>query len=277
MCTKKFPLQYPCMIKGCESVMKSERSILKHYVGHGLSEKYLEQQRSHFIFCKKFPRQKCRSIRSDDSKSDNTSDLSDNELTADTGLEGGEYEYSKPVLRKRSSMGMPAALFDSKLSNDESSDGSVVLKRKRGRPRKLIEKIVKRKKIPRTTKIDVVYSRDDESDSSCPAIMQEEVAEQSAPLASFKPMGFEMSFLKFLEQSNKCEHPLTRKVDVPESWRKTSTLNTKDTCVRFSNRQNLKSLSKVKIIIDRAFSGVTDLMLKQLQDMRPTVVLEKND
>lgn len=274
MCTKKFPLQYPCMIKGCESVMKSERSILKHYMGHGLSEKYLEQQRSHFIFCKKFPRQKCRSIRSDDSKSDNTSDLSDNELTADPGLEGGEYEYSKPVLRKRASAGIPAALFDSKLSNDESSDGSVVLKRKRGRPRKLIEKIVKRKKIPRTTKIDVVYSRDDESDSSCPAVVQE--AEQSAPLASFKPMGFEMSFLKFLEQS-KCEHPLARKVDVPETWRKPSTPNTKDTCVRFSNRQNLKSLSKVKIIIDRAFSGVTDLMLKQLQDMQPTVMLEKND
>lgn len=266
MCTMKFPLQYPCMIKGCESVMKSEKSILKHYVGHGLSEKYLEQQRSRFIFCKKFPRQKCRSIRSDDSKSDNTSDLSDSELTADKGIEGGEYGYSKPVLRKRATGGSPATLFDSKLSNDESSDGSVVLKRKRGRPRKLIKPVGKRKKIPRTTKLDVVYSRDDESDSSCPAIMQEEMTDQSAPLASFKPMGFEMSFLKFLEQSNKCE-PLTRKVDVPETWRKTST------CVRFRNRQNLRSLSKVKIVIDRAFSGVTDLMLKQLQDMRPTVVL----
>ncbi|XP_070781503.1 zinc finger protein 292b [Enoplosus armatus] len=276
MCTKKFPLQYPCMIKGCESVMKSERSILKHYMGHGLSEKYLEQQRSHFIFCKKLPRQKCRS-RSDDSKSDNTSDLSDAELTADTGLEGGEYGYSKPVLRKRTTAGIPAALFDTKLSNDESSDGSVVLKRKRGRPRKLIAKIVKRKKIPRTTKIDVVYSRDDESDSSCPAIVQGEMTEQSAPLASFKPMGFEMSFLKFLEQSNKCEHPLARKVDVPETWRKTSSPSTKDTCARFSNRQNLKSLGKVKIIIDGAFSGVADLMLKQLQDMRPTVFLGKND
>ncbi|XP_071334443.1 zinc finger protein 292b [Trachinotus anak] len=276
MCTKKFPLQYPCMIKGCESVMKSERSILKHYMGHGLSEKYLEQQRSHFIFCKKVPRQKCRSIRSDDSKSDNTSDLSDTELAADSSL-GGEYGYSKPVLRKRTTAGIPAALFDSKLSNDESSDGSVVLKRKRGRPRKLIEKIVKRKKIPRTTKTDVVYSKDDESDSSCPAVLQEEVTDQSAPLASFKPMGFEMSFLKFLEQSNKSEHAFTGKVDVPETWRKPSSVNTKDTCVRFNNRQNLKSLSKVKIIIDAAFSGVTDLMLKQLQAMQPTVVLEKSD
>ncbi|XP_054473994.1 zinc finger protein 292b [Anoplopoma fimbria] len=270
MCTKKFPLQYPCMIKGCDAVTKSERSILKHYMGHGLSEKYLEQQRSHFIFCKKFPRQKCRSIRSDDSKSENTSDLSDIDLTEDAGLEEGEYGYSKPVLRKRMSAGSPATVFESKLSNDESSDCSVVIKRKRGRPRKLDGKSsVKRKKIPRTTKVDVAYSRDDESDSSCHAIMQEE----NAQLASFKPMGFEMSFLKFLEQSNKCENPLAMKVDVPETWRKTSGLNSKDTCVRFSNRQNMKSLSKVKIIIDGAFSGVTDLMLKQLQDTRPTVVL----
>lgn len=275
MCTKKFPLQYPCMIKGCESVMKSERSILKHYMGHGLSEKYLEQQRSHFIFCKKVPRQKCRSIRSDDSKSDNTSDLSDNDLTEGPDLEGAEYGRSKPVLRKRISAETPAAFC--KLSNDESSDGSVVLKRKRGRPRKLIEKIVKRKKIPRTTKVAIVYSRDDESDSSCPAVMQEDMTEPSAPLASFKPMGFEMSFLKFLEQSNKCEHPLRRKVDVLDTCSKTSHLSTKDTCVRFRNHQNLKSLSKVKMVIDGAFSGVADLMLKQLQDMQPTVVLGKSD
>uniref|UniRef100_A0A8C2ZWK2 Zinc finger protein 292b n=1 Tax=Cyclopterus lumpus TaxID=8103 RepID=A0A8C2ZWK2_CYCLU len=271
MCTKRFPLQYPCMIKGCDSVMKSERSILKHYVGHGLSEKYLEQQRSHFIFCKKFPRQKCRSIRSDDSKSENTSDLSDNEMTSDAGLEGGAYGYSKPVLRKRASARSPATVFESKLSTDENSDGSVVIKRKRGRPRKLVGKSLKRKKIPRTTKVEVAYSRDDESDSSCAAIMQDE----NAPLASFKPMGFEMSFLKFLEQSNKCEPSPVEIAGVPETWRTTASLNSRDTCVRFSNRQNVKSLSRVRIIIDGAFSGVADLMLKQLQDTQPAVVSKK--
>ncbi|XP_062267509.1 zinc finger protein 292-like isoform X1 [Platichthys flesus] len=275
ICTKKFPLQYPCMIKGCESVMKSERGILKHYMGHGLSEKYLEQQRSHFIFCKKVPRQKYRSIRSDDSKSDNTSDMSDNELIADAGQKGGEYGYSKPVLRKRTTAEIPTVLLGSKLFNEESSDGSVVMKRKRGRPRKLIEEIVKRKKIPRTTKINIVYSEGDESDSSCPAVLQEEIAEQTAPLATFKPMGFEMSFLKFLEQSNKSQHGLRRKADVLQAWRQTAGINTSDICVRFSNHQNLKSLNKVKIIVDAAFSSVSDLLLKQLQTMQTTVVLKK--
>lgn len=277
MCTKKFSLQYPCMIKGCESVMKSERSILKHYTGHGLSDKYLELQRSHFIFCKKLPRQRCRSFRSDDSKSDNTSDLSDTEVTADAALEGGEYGFSKPVLRRRGTGEIPTMLFDSKLSNEKSSDSSVVLKRKRGRPRKLIDKIVKRKKIPRTTKMGVVYDRDDESDSSCPTALKEGVTDQSAPLASFKPMGFEMSFLKFLEQSNKSEYGVTNKAEGPVTCRKSSGVISRDTCIRFSNRQNLKSLSKVKVIIDGTFSGVTNLMLKQLQDMQATVILEKNE
>lgn len=276
MCTKKFPLQYPCMIKGCESVMKSERNILKHYIGHGLSEKYLEQQRSYFIFCKKVPRQKCRSSRSDDSKSDNTSDLSDNDITMDGGFEEAG-DGTKPVLRKRATAEVPVALLESKMSNDDSSDSSVVVKRKRGRPRKLIETVVKRKKIPRTTKADVVYSWDNESDSSCHAVIPEDVSEKSAPLASlnFKPMGFEMSFLKFLEQSTKCERPLSRMVDAAEPCGRTSSANTKDTCVRFRNRQSIKSLSKVKVVIDGAFSGVADLMLKQLQDMQPTVVLGK--
>ncbi|KAM6915061.1 zinc finger protein 292b [Xenentodon cancila] len=273
MCTKQFPLQYPCMIKGCEVVMKSERSILKHYMGHGLSEKYLELHRSHFIFCKKFPKQKYRSFRSDDSKSDNTSDISDNEVTADASIvDGGDYDHSKPVLRRRTTTGIPVTLFDSKTANDKSSDCSVILKRKRGRPRKLIDTIVKRKKIPCVTKTEVICNRKEESEPACPVVMRERT-EQSAPLATFKPMGFEMSFLKFLEQSNKSE----RMVTVMEVGNLQSSPNTKDTCVRFSNRQNLKSLGKVKINLDAAFSRVTDPMLEQLQDMWPAVVLEKYD
>ncbi|XP_041831733.1 zinc finger protein 292b [Melanotaenia boesemani] len=273
MCTKKFPLQYPCMIKGCELVMKTERSILKHYMGHGLSEKYLEEHRSHFIFCRKFARQKCHSIRSDDSKSDNTSDQSDNEMTPPAVVDGVDYDDSKPVLRRRIPAGIPIALFDSKLSNDESSNSSAVLKRKRGRPRKFIEKIAKRKKISHVTKTDVVYSKEEESESSCPVEIQEQT-EPSPSLASFKPMGFEMSFLKFLEQSNKSEHKLIKTVT---EMKIQASLNTKDTCVKFSNRQNLKSLGKVKINLDPTFSSVTGPMLKQLQHMHPTVVLEKCD
>lgn len=269
LCTKKFPLQYPCMIKGCESVLNSERSILKHYLGHGLSEKCLEDHRSHFIFCKKAPRLRWSSLRSDDSKSD--SELSSSELTAETSPDEDDSGGSKPVLRRRTSAKMPIVLFDSNLSNIEGFAGSVVVKRKRGRPRKFPDR-ANRKKIPRR-KINFDCRREEVSDFSSPALVQEEVAKLSTPLATFKPMGFEMSFLKFLEQSNKSDHSLTTKVGVPERVTPSSIQNAEDICVLFRNHKKLKSLSKVKIIIDGAFSGVTSSILAQLQDMQPTVVL----
>ncbi|XP_033846433.1 zinc finger protein 292b [Periophthalmus magnuspinnatus] len=269
MCTKSYPLQYPCMIKGCESVMNSEKSILKHYTVHGLSEKFLEQHRSHYIFCKKFPRQKNGSVRSDDSKSDPSSD-SEPELTGLNGTEDMHFDDSKPFLRKRTSPIIPASLLDG-LSNDDSSDGSVVMKRKRGRPKRIVEKIVKRKKMSQPLK--VCESRDECSDSS--VALSEKESDQPMSLAAFKPMGFEMSFLKFLEQSNKTQPSLSCEIPLFGPWVRLSQLNTKETCVKFSNRQNLKSLDKVKIVMDKAFLGVSELMLKQLQDMQPLVILEK--
>lgn len=268
MCTKSYPLQYPCMIKGCESVMNSEKSILKHYTVHGLSEKFLEQHRSHYIFCKKFPRQKNGSVRSDDSKSDQSSD-SEPELTGHNGTEDMPLDGSRPFLRKRTSPIIPASLLDS-LSNDDSSDGSLVIKRKRGRPKRIVEKIVKRKKVSHLPK-----ESEKEEDCSGSSVAPLEDDEQSASLAAFKPMGFEMSFLKFLEQSNKTQPSISCEIPLIGPWVRLSQLNTKETCVKFSNRQNLKSLDKVKIIVDQAFVGVTELMLKQLQDMQPMVLLEK--
>uniref|UniRef100_A0A3P9I0S2 Zinc finger protein 292 n=1 Tax=Oryzias latipes TaxID=8090 RepID=A0A3P9I0S2_ORYLA len=255
MCTKKFPLQYPCMIKGCEFVTKAERSILKHYLVHGLSEKYLELHRSHFIFCKKFPKLRNRFIRSDDSKSDKNSDGSDNEVAAEPMLEEGQQDDSKPILRRRTPVAITVPLFD-KMPTKRRSERSLLLKRKRGRPRKYMEKMVKSKKILRTAKTEPVSKHEE------PPVVQE-MSERSAPLASFTPMGFEMSFLKFLEQSNKSEQT------------EQSKNRAKDISVRFSNPQKLKSLGKVRISLDAAFSGVTDPMLTQLQNMRPAVVLEK--
>ncbi|KAM4713273.1 zinc finger protein 292-like [Anableps anableps] len=277
LCTKKFHLQYPCMIKGCTSVMKSEKGILKHYIVHGLSEKYLEQHRSHFIFCKKFSRQKCRSIRSDDSKSENTSEQSDTEKTTDTIVEEGKYEYSKPVLRRRSPAEIPISLLKTKLSKKKGSDRPVVLKRKRGRPRKFSENFVKPKKVIRPTKAAPVQVKEKEKQSSPSLAIIPEETEQSVPLASFKPMGFEMSFLQFLEETNKSEQNLMRSAKVPENGESQTSSNSKKSCVWFSNHQNLKSLCKVKIKIDPAFEGFIEPMLKQLQDMDPAVVLEKCD
>ncbi|XP_034143679.1 zinc finger protein 292b isoform X2 [Esox lucius] len=285
MCIKKSSLQYPCMIKGCDSVMKSERSIMKHYMGHGLSERYLEEQRSHFIFCKKYPRRRNpHAARSDDSKSESSSEISESEGTADTGLEGSEFdEYSKPVLRRRGK----SELSNGKPSYDESSetvsDGSVTGKRKRGRPQKTgFEKIVKRKRMSRLTRSNAGDCGEHRSDydSSSNTLTQDEINDQSETLTSFKPMGFEMSFLKFLEQSNTSKNSL-KKIKLRNATvlckRSDAHLHYPkgfDT-LEFRNPQKLTSLTNVKIVVDKAFSGVADTLLKQLQEMRPTVILKK--
>ncbi|CAL8315141.1 unnamed protein product [Lota lota] len=285
LCTKKFTLQYPCMLTGCESVMRSERSVMKHYIGHGLSERYLEEQRSHFIFCKKFSRYKHRSNRSDDSKSDNSSDLSDNDLMADTGLGGSGYRSAKPGLRKRAAAERSGGFFDGSTSDEDSdsvavSEKPIVVKRKRGRPRKLVGN-VKAKPMPRSTRrTRIVYSAADEETDSCDssaylALTPDDGTQLSGTLTSFKPMGFEVSFLKFLEHSTPPQQTPTRPRGRPPG--KKSSLHTKDTSVEFSNRQNFESLGKVRIVVDGAYSVVAALLLKQLQDMRPTVILEKND
>uniref|UniRef100_A0AAY5KV81 Zinc finger protein 292b n=1 Tax=Esox lucius TaxID=8010 RepID=A0AAY5KV81_ESOLU len=292
MCIKKSSLQYPCMIKGCDSVMKSERSIMKHYMGHGLSERYLEEQRSHFIFCKKYPRRRNpHAARSDDSKSESSSEISESEGTADTGLEGSEFdEYSKPVLRRRGK----SELSNGKPSYDESSetvsDGSVTGKRKRGRPQKTgFEKIVKRKRMSRLTRSNAGDCGEHRSDydSSSNTLTQDEINDQSETLTSFKPMGFEMSFLKFLEQSNTSKNSL-KKIKLRNATvlckRSDAHLHYPkgfDT-LEFRNPQKLTSLTNVKIVVDKAFSGVADTLLKQLQEMRPTSELnnglfKKND
>ncbi|XP_041951217.1 zinc finger protein 292b [Alosa sapidissima] len=296
MCTKRFPLQYPCMIKGCESVMSSERNALRHYVKHGLSEKYLEEQRSHFIFCKKIPLSRFRrsSTRSEDSEEseDCFAESSDNE---DTGPDATGSEFSKLTSEKESTE--DPEFSDAKMTTD-GSDSSVVVKRKRGRPRKTERRHIPERRSSgrlRTRNRSVNYA-DNGSDSniSSPAPANEDNADVAA-ISSFKPMGFEVSFLQFLEKSS--GSPKRRASDDSLSdlpLKRTSSIHLKNATVlckradpstyyykniqsyaEFRNPEKLASLGNVTFAIDKSFAGVTDLLLKQLHEMRPTVILHK--
>ncbi|KAK7907534.1 hypothetical protein WMY93_016146 [Mugilogobius chulae] len=249
--------EFRCQVKDCSRVFQQVPQLVQHYL------------RLHEFSIDKFPRQKNGSVRSDDSKSGQSSE-SEPELAGLNGSEETQFDDSKPFLRKRTSPIIPAALLEG-LSNDDSSDGSMVMKRKRGRPKRIAEKMVKRRKMSQQPKS--CESRDESSNSS--VTLSDKESDQALSLTAFKPMGFEMSFLKFLEQSNKTQPSLSCEIPMVGPWVRLSQLNTKETCVKFSNRQNLKSLDKVKIIMDKAFVGVTEIMLKQLQDMQPMVILDK--
>lgn len=113
--------------------------------------------------------------------------------------------------------------------------------------------------------------------------------------SSFKPMGFEVSFLKFLEESAVKQKKNTDK-DHPNSGNKkgshsNSRKNTdktavtsgnhicsckeSETFVQFANPSQLQCSDNVKIVLDKTLKDCTELVLKQLQEMKPTVSLKK--
>ncbi|KAI7800058.1 zinc finger protein 292b [Triplophysa rosa] len=299
MCTKRLQLQYACMIKGCETVTGSERNIMKHYLQHGLPKQYLEEQRSNFIHCKKLPRSRYKRIasRSDDTdKSEESSvETSDNDEVAEP--EPSESEFSKPTSEKESTE--DPDLSDSKPSTDTCSEISVVVKRRRGRPRK--GEIVRtssgqnrttRLRTPRSCTVSYVDLNSDSTSSS--TMTQEDVSDQNTPLNSFKPMGFEVSFLQFLEESRTSKRKAAEQMNGGSRKRtaafqlKTATIVCKRAdaempsrdvlkLVEFKNPHKLTSLSNITFEVQKVFSGVLELLLKQLHEMRPTVILEKEN
>uniref|UniRef100_A0A8C2F4K8 Zinc finger protein 292b n=1 Tax=Cyprinus carpio TaxID=7962 RepID=A0A8C2F4K8_CYPCA len=302
MCTKRLQLQYACMIKGCETVTSSERNIMKHYLQHGLPKQYLEEQRSNFIYCKKLPRSRYKRIASRSDDTDNSEESSiettENEEVAEPGQ--SESEFSKPTSEKESTE--DADLSDGKPSTDTCSEISVVVKRRRGRPRKGERESNKSLGPKRMTRLRTASSSavsyvdlNSDSTSSSTTMAQEDASGQNTPLSSFKPMGFEVSFLQFLQESKTSQK---RKATVPLNGNarkkatafhlKTATVVCKRSdaqlysrevlqLVEFKNPQKLTSLSNVTFEVQKIFSGVFEILLKQLHEMRPTVILQKED
>ncbi|XP_028858501.1 zinc finger protein 292b [Denticeps clupeoides] len=302
MCTKKLHLQYPCMIMGCDAVMSSEKNIVRHYVKHGLSEKYLEGQRSQFIFCKKIPRYRFKhlSTRSDDS------DQSEDSAVESSGNEEPYLKRNKSNLRSpapRTETRKEPQLAEPRLTADESSEANpaplAVIKRKRGRPPKNAPKPPKqqrpsgRLRLTRNLSVSYIENASDSNSSSAVQGTEDQQDQSGNSEKSFRPLGFEMSFLKFLEQSQRPhggsgQEPL---VSLPPSHKthvflKTATVLCKrseaenyyrdlHSYVEFKNPQNLASMGNVRFTLDCRFAGVSDLVLKQLHEMRPTVVVEK--
>uniref|UniRef100_UPI003AAA7FBC zinc finger protein 292a n=1 Tax=Centroberyx gerrardi TaxID=166262 RepID=UPI003AAA7FBC len=289
MCTKKSSLQYPCMIIGCDAVERAERNIFKHYTTHGLTERYIEDQRSQFIFCKKYSRSRFK----DANKSEGMSSSSSSE---ETEPEDSETPSSKSSDQKTEELVDRMAQEDSKLSNDESAESQASTGteggNKRGRPRKPAQPTPACSERMQTLRNrSTVNSSRENSNPGTPAAQEEQRDEGVMP-GSFKPLGLEDSFLKFLETSEST-HTSKRKltdrssVELPSKRQQThkqkSAMKSKipdefsdcENLVDFRNPHNLKSVSNVKIVMDKTFSDGADLLLKQLQDMRPIVIIKK--
>lgn len=283
MCTKKFALQYPCMIIGCDAVERAERNIFKHYTTHGLTERYIEDQRSQFIFCKKCSRS--RFIEAD--KSEGASCSSSDEAEPD--------EAENQSDEKTDEMADRIGQEDSKLSNDDSAESQASTGTeggaKRGRPRKPAQPTPACPERMQTLRHrSTVNSSRENSNPGTPS--SQEQRDDGVTPGSFKPLGLEDSFLKFLEtsestQSSKRKLNDKSSAELPPKRQLTlkqkSAMKSKITdefrgcgnLVEFRNPLNLKSVNNVKIVMDKTFSDGADLLLKQLQHMKPIVIIKK--
>lgn len=279
MCTKKSALQYPCMIIGCDAVERAERSIFKHYTTHGLTERYIEDQRSQFIFCKKFPRARFK----DSNKSEGVSSSSSEETEMEDSEESSD--QTTDVLLED---GDRVEQEDGKLSNDDSAEsqasngleGGI----KRGRPKKPARPTPACAERMQTLRNRLTVSSSREN--SNPGTPTED--DDGVPPGSFKPLGLEDSFLKFLETSEPTQASKRKlndksSAELPSKRHQThkqkspvkSKITGCENLVDFRNPLNLKSVNNVKIVVDKTFSDGADLLLKQLQDMKPLVIIKK--
>lgn len=281
MCNKKSALQYPCMIVGCDAVESAERNIFKHYTTHGLTERYIEDQRSQFIFCKKFPRARFK----DSNKAEGAGSSSSEETEAEDGENLSEQNAEEPL-----SDNSRVEQEDGKLCNDDSaesrSSNGTEGGAKRGRPKKPAHPTPACAERMQTlrNRTSVTTSRENSNPGTPTA--QEQRDDGVTPV-SFKPLGLEDSFLKFLEASESTQ-PSKRKLhdksgaELPpkrQLTHKQKSIRGKiaecEILVDFRNPVNLKSANNVKIVIDKTFSDGADLLLKQLQDMKPLVIIKK--
>lgn len=293
MCTKKSALQYPCMIIGCDAVERAERSIFKHYATHGLNERYIEDQRSQFIFCKKYSRSRFK----DASKSEGASSSSETE--PDEGEKPSEQVQSEQkieencpeeeVVVEQTPLEETKESIDNTVESQASNmtEGSA----KRGRPRKPPHPTPACPERMQTLRNRLTVTSSTENSNPGTPTPQEQRDDGAAPVP-FKPLGLEDSFLKFLETSettNASKRKLseTSNAEVPPKRKqtlkrkaatkskKTNELRERSKVVDFRNPLNLKSVSDVKIVMDKTFSDGADSVLKQLQQMKPMVIIKR--
>uniref|UniRef100_A0A8C7RCC4 C2H2-type domain-containing protein n=1 Tax=Oncorhynchus mykiss TaxID=8022 RepID=A0A8C7RCC4_ONCMY len=281
MCTKNFSLQYPCMIKGCDAVERAERNIFRHYTTHGLTERYIEDQRSQFIFCKKYPRSRFKDANKSEGMSTDAS-------AEETDPNESEPEISKTTCQRQEALdGIIQA--EAKLSTDASSESqsSTSEVKKRGRPLKSSRRALAcpdRRLTLRNRPADKVYRLTDTLDQGFTA-SQEEETEDGVALDTL---------LKFLETSPSTHTPKRKmsggsRTELPLKQQRTFQQKTAniicetpdifiEACqnlVDFRNPLSLQSVNNVKIVMDKTFSNGAELLLKQLQDMRPMVLIKK--
>uniref|UniRef100_A0A8C6QPD3 Zinc finger protein 292 n=1 Tax=Nannospalax galili TaxID=1026970 RepID=A0A8C6QPD3_NANGA len=317
-CTSKFVTQYPCMIKGCTSVVTSESNIIRHYKCHKLSKAFTSQHRNHLIVFKRCGDSQVKeATEEEDGKNDvKDSDTlllekSDNSRTAAPQKEAVKNEkdemdeltelFITKLINEDCTNVETQANTTSNISNDLQENSPCPSERQKAGNLKRVSKeknTIKNKKRkvekPEPESPVEVHNVHKEEETAV-AIQTTEEHPSSFDWSSFKPMGFEVSFLKFLEESavkqkknpdrdhpnsgtKRGSHSNSRKSTdktAANSGNRMCSCKDSEIFVEFANPSQLQCSENVKIVLDKTLRNCTELALKQLQEMKPTVSLKK--
>ncbi|NXX93074.1 ZN292 protein, partial [Centropus bengalensis] len=321
-CTSRFMTQYPCMIKGCSSVVTSESNIIRHYKCHKLSKAFTSQHRNLLIVSKDRSVPPVKETSCEQEETEQKTEVkepepvvvaSNNESNAPT-LPQQEIEKSEKdevdeltelfitkLINEDCSSAENQAKISSSVNSDLQETSSCPSEKQKSNNLKRANKEKngpqnKRRRAEKTEEAPPVdASSVQREEETAVAIQTAEEQPAAFDWSSFKPMGFEVSFLKFLEESavkqkknterdhhgggtKKGSHSNSRKANektsvassnVPGPCAETETL------VPFANPSQLLCGQNVKIVLDKALKDCTERVLKQLQEMKPTISLRK--
>ncbi|NXS92009.1 ZN292 protein, partial [Jacana jacana] len=322
-CTSRFITQYPCMIKGCSSVVTSESNIIRHYKCHKLSKAFTSQHRNLLIVSKTHSVPQVKEAPCEQGESDKKSE----EKEPEPGLTVSNNDSStsalpqkeEPEKGEKDEVDELTELFITKLINEDCSGAENQAKispsgnsdsqetsscpsekpKSNNLKRANKEKNVSQSKRRRTEKPEEVAPPEAGSapreDETAVAIQTAEEQPAAFDWSSFKPMGFEVSFLKFLEESavkqkknterdyhsggtRRGSHSNSRKANEKSpvasynlAWSGSET----ETLVPFANPSRLPCGENLKIVLEKTLKDCAERVLKQLQEMKPVVGLRK--
>ncbi|XP_068087223.1 zinc finger protein 292 isoform X2 [Hyperolius riggenbachi] len=316
--------QYPCLICGCTAIVNSEHNIVRHYKTHKMSKAFILRHKKVLVVCKRRGRVKVRVPSSPGvepavahTKPDiietpvlptETQQKQSNLCSFESGDES-TISTSQQSENEKDEMDELTELFISKLSNEDSTSSESHARTLscvssdfqetsscQSEPQRIagVKRTNKQKHTTPNRKKKVAtpdtLSAESSSTLSCDENIVPDPSTDNTPafdLSSFKPMGFEMSFLKFIEESvvkekttvEKSHTNINTKAEEQQPSEKRPRLSEdedSDIYLLFANPSQLPNSDNIKIVLDEAFNDYIENVVKQLNELKPVVLLKKH-
>uniref|UniRef100_A0A8D3BP18 C2H2-type domain-containing protein n=1 Tax=Scophthalmus maximus TaxID=52904 RepID=A0A8D3BP18_SCOMX len=252
---------YPCMVQDCDSVVTYSKSLHRHYIKvHRIGREKLSKNEDKLVFTAEH----LHSIKADTQEEDNHDPL---------GFPEAEEEEPPLVERNGVLVGADEVLYGEANASSNKEVGKM-LNGSATTPTPVRQPLKRKNEL-----------------SEPPSNMKEPQPRSPSPrsfdIGAYKPIGFESSFLKFIQDTSpkdKNPVPMKRRDTFRRSCsvKENNQLGISHTRSRRTHSPLLKphamtgeltSVENLKSILDKALAGCGDLAIKQLQYLRPVVLL----